>query len=287
METLRLVYHAAKVRLGFLIMACALAGLAMSPGSGLSAWQILVLGVATLLSSGAAGAFNQLWERDMDRDMRRTRERPFATGRFEATGTWYVAIALVLLVSIAATALATNVTAALYIFLGAFTYGVIYTIWLKRRTWLNIVVGGLAGTFAVMAGAAAVGAEFEPAPLILAIVLFLWTPPHFWALAFACKKDYVAAGVPMLPTVVGDEASTRTILGHAVVLVLLSLVPYWYGMGWIYLASAASGGGYFVYSSWQLVRKPTIPQGWRTFAASIVQLGLLLTGAIFDNLLLG
>jgi protoheme IX farnesyltransferase len=286
-ETLRLVYHAAKVRLGFLIMACALAGLAMSPGSELSAWQILVLGVATLLSSAAAGAFNQLWERDMDRDMRRTRDRPFASGRFEATGVWYVGIALVLLISVAAAALATNVTAALYIFLGAFTYGVVYTVWLKRRTWLNIVIGGLAGTFAVMAGAAAVGAEFEPAPLILAIVLFLWTPPHFWALAFACKKDYIAAGVPMLPTVVGDDASTRTILGHAVALVLLSLVPFWYGMSWIYLASAVSGGGYFVYASWQLVRKPTIPQGWRTFAASIVQLGLLLTGAIFDNLLLG
>ncbi|MDH5277323.1 MAG: heme o synthase [Gammaproteobacteria bacterium] len=287
METLRLVYHAAKLRLGFLIMACALAGLAMSPGSALSAWQVLVLGVATLLSSGAAGAFNQLWERDMDRDMRRTRERPFASGRFEATRVWYACIGLVLLISLVGAALATNVTAALYIFLGAFTYGVVYTIWLKRRTWLNIVIGGLAGTFAVMAGAAAVDAEFEPAPLILAIVLFLWTPPHFWALAFACKKDYLAAGVPMLPTVVGDNVSTRTILGHAVALVLLSLVPFWYGMSWIYLASAAGGGAYFVLASWKLVHKPTIQQGWRTFAASIVQLGLLLTGAIFDNLLLG
>jgi len=286
-ETFRLIYHAAKLRLGFLIMACALAGLAMSPGNELSAWQILVLGMATLLSSGAAGAFNQLWERDMDRDMRRTRERPFASGRFEATRTWYAGVALVLLLSVAATALATNVTAALYIFLGAFTYGVVYTVWLKRRTWLNIVIGGLAGTFAVMAGAAAVDAEFEPAPLILAIVLFLWTPPHFWALAFACKKDYIATGVPMLPTVVSDDVSTRTILGQAAALVLLSLIPFWYGMSWIYLASAVSGGGYFVYASWQLVRKPTIPQGWRTFSASIVQLGLLLTGAIFDNLLLG
>jgi protoheme IX farnesyltransferase len=286
-ETVRLVYHAAKVRLGFLIMACTLAGLAMSSGGDLSAGQILVLGLATLLCSGASGAFNQLWERDMDRDMRRTRERPFASGRFVATRVWYLCIGLVLLVSLAATALVTNVSAALYIFLGAFTYGVVYTIWLKRRTWLNIVIGGLAGTFAVMAGAAAVGAEFEPAPLILAVVLFLWTPPHFWALAFACKKDYVAAGVPMLPTVVGDGASTRTIFGHALALVLLSLVPFWYGMSWIYLVSAAAGGAYFVHASWQLVRKPTIPQGWRTFAASIVQLGLLLTGAIFDNLLLG
>ena len=291
METLRLVYHTAKVRLGFLIMACAMAGLAVSPaashGGELSAWQVLVLGVATLLSSAAAGAFNQLWERDLDRDMRRTRERPFVTGRFAATGAWHAGILLVVLISVVSAGLATNVTAALYIFLGAFTYGVVYTVWLKRRTWLNIVVGGLAGSFAVLAGAAAVGAELEPAPLILAVVLFLWTPPHFWALAFACKNDYAAARVPMLPVVVSDAVSTRTILGHAIALVALSVVPFWYGMNWIYLASALAGGAFFLLASWRLVLRPTIPQAWRTFAASIVQLGLLLTGAIFDNLILG
>ena len=295
METLRLVYHTAKVRLGFLIMACAMAGLAVSPavspaaggGGELAAWQVLVLGVATLLSSAAAGAFNQLWERDLDRDMQRTRERPFVTGRFAATGAWHAGILLVVLISVVSAGLATNVTAALYIFLGAFTYGVVYTVWLKRRTWLNIVIGGLAGSFAVMAGAAAVGAELEPAPLILAIVLFLWTPPHFWALAFACKKDYAAAGVPMLPVVVSDAVATRTILGHAIALVALSVVPFWYGMSWIYLASAVAGGAFFLLASWRLVLRPTIPQAWRTFAASIVQLGLLLTGAIFDNLMLG
>ena len=287
METLRLVYHTAKVRLGFLIMACALAGLAVSPGTGLSAWQVLVLGVATLLSSAAAGAFNQLWERDLDRDMKRTRGRPFATGRFAATAAWHAGILLTVLGSVVAAWLATNAMAALYIFLGAFTYGVVYTVWLKRRTWLNIVIGGLAGSFAVMAGAAAVDAEFAMAPLILAIVLFLWTPPHFWALAFACKKDYAAAGVPMLPVVVSDRLSTRTILAHAVALVLLSVVPYWYGMGWIYLVSAVGGGAYFLVESWRLVATPTVPQAWRTFAASIVQLGVLLTGAIIDNLVLG
>jgi protoheme IX farnesyltransferase len=288
LETLKLVYHTAKVRLGFLIMACALAGLAVSPAAtALNPLQVFVLGLATLLSSAAAGAFNQLWERDMDRAMRRTRERPFATGRFSSINAWYAGIAATVLVSIAIAAGATNLAAAACIFLGAFTYGVVYTVWLKRRTWLNIVIGGLAGSFAVLAGAAAVGDTFAPAPLILAVVLFLWTPPHFWALAFACKKDYVAAGVPMLPVVVSDEVSTRTILGHAVALVVLSVLPFWYGMGWIYLAAAVAGGVYFIGSCWRLVGKPSIPQAWRVFAASIVQLGLLLTGAIFDNLLLG
>jgi protoheme IX farnesyltransferase len=286
-ETLKLIYHAAKVRLGFLIAACAVAGVAVSPENTLSPGELTVLGLAVLLSSAAAGAFNQFYERDLDAAMTRTQGRPFATGRFRADWPWLVGIGLALLVSLAGAAWAGNAEAMLYVFLGAFTYGVVYTVWLKRRTWLNIVIGGLSGSFAVMAGAAAVGATFEPAPLILAIVLFLWTPPHFWALAFACKRDYQKAGVPMLPTVVSDVASTRTILAHAVALVLLSLLPVAFGMGWIYLAGAACGGAWFVRSCWQLVRTPTVPQGWRVFAASIVQLGLLLTAAILDGVLLG
>jgi heme o synthase len=285
-ETVRLIYHTAKVRLGFLIAACAMAGLAVSPGPGLLPWETVVLGLATLAASASAGAFNQLYERDIDSRMRRTAERPFATGRFAASWQWYAGIAGVLLVSVVAVGLVTNALAAAYLFLGAFTYGVVYTVWLKRRTWLNIVVGGLAGSFAVMEGAAAVGADLHPAPLILAVVLFLWTPPHFWALAYACRKDYEAAGVPMLPVVVEEGVATRTILAHAVVLVLLSVLPWFYGMSWIYLACAVAGGVYFVQSCITLVRRPSIPQGWRVFAASIVQLGLLLTGAIFDNLLL-
>jgi len=286
-DTIKLVYQAAKVRLGFLIAACAVAGIAVSPENTLSPLQMTILGLAVLMSSAAAGAFNQYYERDLDGVMTRTRTRPFVTGELRADAPWLSAIGLVLLLSLAGAAWATNLAATLYVFLGAFTYGVVYTVWLKRRTWWNIVIGGLSGSFAVMAGSAAVGATFEPAPLILAVVLFLWTPPHFWAMAFACKRDYLKAGVPMLPTVVSDAVSTRTILAHVVVLVALSLLPVLFGMGWIYLLGAASGGGYFVWSSWNLVRKPTVPQGWRVFAASIVQLGLLLTAAILDNLILG
>ena len=285
-DTLRLIYQAAKVRLGFLIAACAVAGVSVSPEGTLTPLQLTVLGLAVLASSAAAGAFNQFYERDLDAQMTRTQTRPFVTGRFRADSVWVISIVATLVLALAATAWATNFEAMIYVFLGAFTYGVVYTVWLKRRTWWNIVIGGLSGSFAVMAGAAAVGATFEPAPLILAIVLFLWTPPHFWAMAFACKRDYQKAGVPMLPTVVSDAVSTRTIFGHVVVLVLLSLLPVAYGMGWIYFVGAATGGAYFVGSSWQLIRKPTVAQGWRVFAASIVQLGLLLTAAILDNLLI-
>jgi protoheme IX farnesyltransferase len=286
-DTLKLIYHTAKVRLGFLIMACALAGIAMSPGDELAPWRVLVLGLAVLTSSAAAGAFNQLYERNLDSQMKRTKTRAFVTGELRATWYWPVGLGLMTLVALVIAALVTNVEAAVYIFLGAFTYGIVYTVWLKKRTWMNIVVGGLAGSFAVMAGAAATNATLAPAPLILAIVLFLWTPPHFWALAFACKKDYARAGIPMLPVVVSESVATGAILGHAIVLVALSLVPVFYGMSWIYFAGALSGGLIFIYASVKLCFKPSIPQAWRTFAASIVQLGLLLTAAIFDNLLLG
>lgn len=285
--TLKLVYHTAKVRLGLLIMACTFAGIAVAPGNELSAWQIAFLGAGTLIAACAAGAFNQFYERDLDARMRRTQARPFVTGRFRADAAWLAAIMLALLIGVAAAALATNALAALYVFLGAFTYGVVYTVWLKRRSWLNIVIGGLAGSFAVLAGSAATGASLSPAPLILALVLFLWTPPHFWALAFACKDDYRAAGVPMLPVVVGDDVSTRVILAHAIVMVALSIVPVWYGMGWIYLAGAVAGGLWFVRACGRLARAPSVQRAWRAFAASIAQLGLLLLAAILDSLILG
>jgi len=285
--TIKLIYHTAKVRLGFLIMACALTGVAVIPDHGLAAWQIFALGIATLVASSAAGAFNQFHERDLDAHMKRTRSRPFVTGRFSADWMWLGGIVLALLLAVVAATVATNWLAAFYVFMGAFTYGVIYTVWLKRRTWLNIVVGGLAGSFAVLAGSAAAGATLAPVPAILAAVLFLWTPPHFWALAFACKEDYRAAGVPMLPVVIDDKASTITILAHAVALVGLSLVPAWYGMSWIYTLGAAVGGAYFIYACVRLTVVPSVLQAWRAFAASIVQLGLLLTAAILDGLLLG
>lgn len=286
-KTLKLIYQTAKVRLGFLIMACALAGIATSPVHALNAWQIATLGIATLLASSAAGAFNQFYERDLDARMRRTASRPFVTGRFHADRVWLSGIILTLLFAVVGAGLATNWLAAFYVFLGAFTYGVVYTVWLKRRTWLNIVIGGLAGSFAVLAGAAAAGASSSPVPVILAIVLFLWTPPHFWALAFACKDDYRAAGIPMLPVVISETAAAQVILWHAIAMVALSILPVFFGLGWLYLAGALLGGSYFIYACARLTIKPSVPHAWRAFAASIVQLGLLLTVAMLDKLLVG
>lgn len=281
-ETLALVYSVFKVRIGTAIMLTALAGVAVAPGPAPEAWQIAVLALAVLLSSASAGAFNMYMERDLDARMHRTRNRPFVTGRFAASAYWPAGILLLLVVAITAATLATNAVAAFYVFLGAFFYGVVYTVWLKRRTWLNIVIGGLAGSFAILAGAAAVDPGLAPAPVILAIVLFLWTPPHFWSLAFKYKADYSAAGVPMLPVVVRAETAAWVILVHTVTLVGLSLVPVLFGLGWIYLLGAVLGGARFVWTSIGLVRRPSAEMAMINFHASLVQLGLLLGGAILD-----
>jgi len=286
-DTARLLYSVFKLRIGMAIMLCALAGIAVTPGASPEGWQIALLAVAVLLSSASAGAFNHYVERDLDARMQRTRERPFVTGRFHAGPAWLASIGLMLLVAVGATAIAVNPFAAAHVFLGAFVYGVVYTVWLKRRTWMNIVVGGLAGSFAVLAGAAAVDPALGPAPIILAVVLFLWTPPHFWSLAFAYRADYAQARVPMLPVVVDDGRAARVILVHAVTLVLISLALVAFGMGWIYALGAAVGGAYFVRACVRLARKPGTKTAIAAFRASLVQLSLLLVAVLLDSWLLG
>ncbi len=276
-----------KLRIGLVIGFTALAGLAVTPGHGPAAWRASLLALAVVLSSAAAGAFNQYVERDLDALMGRTRRRPFVSGALTHSRRWLALIALMCAGSVAVAALATNVIAALYTVLGAFVYGVVYTVWLKRRTWLNIVIGGLAGSFAVLAGAAAVApGRLDPAPLWLAIILFLWTPPHFWSLSIAYRKDYQAAGIPMLPVVVGEARAARAIFASAVLLVLASMGPAWYGLSWVYLLAAAGGGAYLLLKSAQLALDPGPRRAMASFHASLLQLSVLLSGAIVDAALL-
>lgn len=271
-----------KLRIGVAIALAAAAGLSVESGTGIGFVEKIVLVLAVLFASAAAGAFNQYVERDLDARMGRTRNRPFVTGRLRHGPAWLWLIGAMLLGAVMAASIATNFLAGLYVFLGAFTYGVVYTVWLKRRTWWNIVVGGLAGSFAVLAGAAAVSAAPGPEALALAVVLFLWTPPHFWSLAIACRADYEAAGVPMLPVVVGDARAARAIFASAILLVLASLVPFLYSLNIIYLASAAAGGAFFLLRCRALVQRPGRETARAAFLASLVQLGAVLVGAMLD-----
>jgi protoheme IX farnesyltransferase len=228
----RLVFDLFKLRIGFAIALTAATGVAVAPGSvrGTAAAAVIL---AVLVASAAAGAFNQYVEADLDRRMARTRARAFATGRFSRHPGWLALIAALVGGATVAAAWLVNPMAALYTFAGAFFYGVVYTVWLKRRTWMNIVVGGLAGSFAVLAGAAAISPEaaLAPLPLAFAWILFLWTPPHFWSLATACREDYERAGVPMLPVVAGEAVAARAVYAGTALLVTSSLVPLALGMG--------------------------------------------------------
>ena len=276
------LHNVFKLRIGFAIMLTALAGLAMTPNADLSLFEVTSLALAVLVSAAAAGALNQYLERDLDGAMARTANRPFVTGFYKPGPKWVIAITLLLAGAVILAWSVLNFATALYVFLGAFFYGVVYTVWLKRRTWMNIVVGGLSGSFAVLAGVAAADPDLATAPVLLAVVLFLWTPPHFWSLAMALHKDYAAAKVPMLPVVIGDGPAARVILAHTVALVALSVLPFFFGMGWLYLAGAALGGGYFIWRAIQLVGNPGPALAMKTFFASLIQLTMLLVVAGAD-----
>jgi len=287
-STLGLFFDLFKLRIGLVIGFTAVAGLAVTPGPAVPGWQVLTLVLAVTLASAAAGALNQLVERDIDARMGRTRRRAFVTGALTAGPRWLAAIAVIGAAGVALAAVAINVQAAAYTLAGAFTYGIVYTVWLKRRTWWNIVIGGLAGSFAVLAGAAAAAPDtLGPLPLAFAVVLFLWTPPHFWSLAIAFRDDYVAAKVPMLPVVVGNARAARAVLVSAATLVASTLVPAFVGMGWLYLGGALGGGVYLLVTSARLAAAPERRTAMANFHASLIQLTVLLVAAIADSALRG
>lgn len=278
----RLVLGIFKLRIAVLIMVTALGGMAIVPGGLPGFVPTLVLALSVLLASAAAGAFNQFVEADSDRLMKRTRGRAFASGALPTSRGWLAAIIALGAVAVGAAALLVNAIAAGFVAAGALTYAGLYTLGLKRRTPWNIVIGGLAGSFAVLAGAAAVDPQIGPLAWLLALVLFLWTPPHFWSLAIANEAEYAAAGVPMLPVVVGVPRAARIVHANALALVAASLLPLAFGAGWVYGAGALLGGAHFLRKTHALAQAPSRPSALAAFFASMVQLALLLAAVVLD-----
>ena len=287
MDMFKQLVNLMKLRIGVIMMLTALVAMVVTPGQALDGVQVLVLAFAVLISAGSAGAFNQYFEVDLDSIMQRTKDRPFVIGSFQKSPWWILFMLVLLGAGVGSAALFLNTTAAFYIFLGAFFYAIVYTVILKRRTWMNIVIGGASGSFAVLAGAAAVDPVLSPVPILLALVLFFWTPSHFWSLASAKHQDYAKAGVPMLPVVIGDQRTAVVVMGNTLILVGISVLPFFYGLSWLYLAGAVSGGGYFIYQNYKMILEPTPKVAMKSFLASLVQLVLLLTGAVLDVYLLG
>ncbi len=273
-----------KLRIGFLIMITAVVGYVATPGHA-SAVQVLVMALATLVASAAAGAFNHYHEYRSDRLMTRTRSRPFASGRLSHHAGWLVLFAGMLLAAVTVAWQVVNPQSAIFVFLGAFFYAVIYTVWLKHRSWTNIVVGGLSGSFAVLAGAAAADPQLGALPWLFGLVLFLWTPPHFWSLAIANSEDYAAAGIPMLPVVFGPQRAASIVFASTVALVIASLLPAAFGAGLIYLVGAAAGGAWFLLKSWRLMQVQNRKTAIASFLASLVQLNAVLVAACVDAMI--
>ena len=241
--------------------------------------------VGLALACGGASALNHVLDADIDRLMgKRTERRPIAAGRVAPSrglefGLALSALSFVLLASVA------NVLTAVLALVGNLFYVVVYTRWLKRSTPQNIVIGGAAGAVPPLVGyAAATGSLALPA-LWLFLIVFLWTPPHFWALALLIRESYAAAQVPMLPVVRGERETIRQILGYTVVLVAFTLaVGVW--LGPVYVAAAAVLGGAFLWLAWQLRREPTRRRAAVLFHYSLAYLALLFVAAAIDPLLL-
>jgi protoheme IX farnesyltransferase len=238
-------YALTKPRVMSLVIFTGLCGLLAAPTAihpilGFTAILCIALG------AGGAAALNQWWEADLDAGMRRTKNRPLPSGRMDRTSARDFGVALsvgsVLIMGLAVSWLTAAILAVSIIY-----YAVIYTIWLKPRTPQNIVIGGGAGAFPPLIGWVAATGHITLMPVLLFAIIFFWTPPHFWALALFVQSDYAKVGIPMMPVVAGEQSTRRQILLYAVLLLPLSLLPWWIdGTGAFYGISAATLSGLFV-----------------------------------------
>src|ERR1700738_4411408 len=272
-----------KPKVSLLIVFTAIVGMVLaSPGMvPLPALVFGTLGIA--MASGSAATLNHILDRPIDKQMARTRRRPLATGSLRTSQA--LAFAGVLCVgSMMVLWLSAGSLCALLTFSSLIGYAVIYTGWLKRATPQNIVIGGAAGAAPPVLGWVAVTHSIDAQSLVLFMIIFTWTPPHFWSLAIARREEYAKAGIPMLPVTHGIPYTRLQILLYTILLVLSTLLPYLAGMsGFIYLAAAVALNGRFLYYSLTLRRglRPDLPM--RTFRFSITYLMLLFAALILDH----
>lgn len=254
---------------------------------GMVPLDVLILGnLGIALCAGSAAAVNHLVDRQIDLKMARTRNRPVATGRVDpipasifafllgAFGTW-ILVAYI------------NVITAVLTILSLLGYAVVYTLWLKRATPQNIVIGGLAGAAPPLLGWTAVTGEIHPHALLLVLIIFAWTPPHFWALAVHRKDDYAKAEIPMLPVTHGERYTKISILLYTLIMIVVSVLPFvFYMFSWLYLIGALVLGAVFLYWAIVMMIGKDPESGMSTFKYSILYLMLLFVVMLADHYIL-
>ena len=280
-----------KPRVMSLVVFTGLCGLLAAPGHihpvlGFTAVLCIAMG------AGGAGALNQWWEADLDARMKRTAKRPLPQGRMERTNARDFGIALSV-ASVLLMGLALNWLSAAILAVSILYYAVIYTIWLKPRTPQNIVSGGGAGAFPPLIGWVAVTGHITLMPVLLFAIIFMWTPPHFWALALFVQSDYAKAGIPMLPVVAGERATRRQIFAYAVILFAVSLAPWWIGgVGAVYGIAALVLSGLFVALCVPVALRRAgagdrMKPEKRLFGYSVLYLFALFAALVADRMILG
>jgi protoheme IX farnesyltransferase len=274
-----------KPRIIELLLITTVPTMVLAEGGWPATWLVIVTLIGGTLAAGGANAINMYVDRDIDRLMVRTRNRPLVTGAVAPRDALVFAVAL----EIAAFAVlwtGANLLSAVLALSATVFYVGVYTIWLKRTSTQNIVIGGAAGAVPVLVGWAAVQNDLSWTPVVLFGVMFFWTPPHFWALAIRYADDYRAANVPMLPAVVPLEHAVRQMIGHTLAMVACSLllVPV-ADLGAIYAVAAGVLGGIFVAATVWLGRTPTPANSMRVFGYSITYVTLLFAAMMLDVLL--
>jgi protoheme IX farnesyltransferase len=271
-----------KPRVMSLVVFTGFAGLFVAPGNLPPVLAALAV-ICIAISAGAAGAINMWYERDIDALMERTKNRPIPAGKISPNKALIFGVLLNIRPVLVMGFLLNWVAAALLAFAAGF-YIFIYTIWLKRRTPHNIVIGGAAGAIPPMIGWAAVTGSITLDSIVLFLIIFMWTPPHFWALALYREGDYAKAGVPMLPVVSGAAETRRQILIYTVLLIPLTFAPLILGTaGLIYGLSAGVLGAYFFWLAIQIIRNQNDKSARRLFGFSIIYLFALFAALIIEQ----
>jgi len=275
-----------KLRVVALLLFAALGGAMLGANGRPPLGALTLLLITGAMSAAGASALNQYIEQDDDARMQRTRRRPLAM-RLYARPRWVMAagVGLILLAMLIAL-LAGNAALAFFLGLGAAIYLFVYTIWLKPRTLLNIVIGGAAGSCAVLSGGAAVGSWADPGVLTLSMLVFAWTPTHFWSLALAYRDDYVTTGVPMLPALMTPRRAAVWMLIHAFTTGLIALaLSAHHALGWLYVAPVGAATLWLARESIQLIIAPDRRQAFAVFKVSNIYLGLVVLFVCVDTLI--
>jgi protoheme IX farnesyltransferase len=247
-------------------------------------WDLLFLSLTGAIASMGASALNHYYDRDIDRIMERTSQRPIPSHKIAPNKVFIYGLGMCISSVVASWFLLNPYTSAM-IFVGIIFYVIVYTIWLKRNNPLNIVIGGFAGSAASMAGWASTTGSLDVTGFLVGWLVFMWTPPHFWCLAIKSRDEYASVRIPMLPVLVGNEKTATYIFLNTAILLPYSVSLYFFGLGLLYTLTAAAAGSVMLLYHYKLTKEPTPAFAWKAYKVTAPYLVIIFVALAFDALL--